>query len=60
MPERSSTGGTIAPAACVIGVIARKRGSRGQSHSASSVIVIVTRTRCVDITPFGRPEVPPV
>jgi len=60
VPERIITATIIAPAAWVIGVIARKRTSCGQSHSASSAITIDTCTRCVWITPLGLPVVPPV
>ena len=50
----------MAPAPWVIGVIARKRISCGQSQSDSSAITMLTWVRWVCTTPLGLPVVPPV
>ena len=60
VPERMSTGGIKAPAAWVMGVIAKKRGLAGQSKSAICIITMATITRWLCNTPFGLPVVPPV
>ena len=60
VPLCISTATMMAPAAWVIGVMARKRTSCGQSHSASSIVTMVTWMRWVWMTPLGLPVVPPV
>ena len=59
-PPLTTVGMKNAAPACDSGVIIRKRGFSGHSHSESWIDVIVVVVCAVMITPLGLPVVPPV
>ena len=59
-PPLTRVGRKYAAPACDSGVIIKKLGSSGHSHSASWIIVMVEIDCAVPITPLGLPVVPPV
>ncbi len=59
-PPLTTVGMKNAAPACDSGVIIRKRGFSGHSHSDSWIEVIVDVVCTVMMTPLGFPVVPPV
>ena len=59
-PPWITVGTKKAAPAWLSGVHIRNRGSRGHSHSASWIWLIVLIACAVPMTPFGLPVVPPV